>query len=526
MEQYTIRALTKLRAAPSREYITRKELLGLREKFKQSSNAGAAAAVTAKNNLGILDYLLEKFSAQSKISIPELLAAGDNYLRRAGYVYKPESRPPASTRRLYPANEVACYDLAFYLAGAHEGKPGGNHHGNEDRCSIFYARPEHWDKTMVWGNLQIDFPSVTPEEVAPEIAILLRRRNLYQMMVQEVIKHALTRKMERIIFQAGTAAAWAQWQKKFIVNKTLITSKNYSQCLKKYQAQCAQFEQIPLGLYPPSDSEDFTGDYDEILLNGRESWVYSKLLVYAKTSERIDTYRILNGQDCVSLLNALRQYYSWPMNNNHGEHAMTAPEIFATVQKIHKKVLSQEPRKILAGINKILHMVIPDFVVTNSAQKIKYLEALPLAELGVQAQQKKLLTSELPWLDDFLKYFDMDKLVLAGHPEIKAYDFPEKVLGRQRVYFIPSHPHPYVCSFHRADIRPPKIGDCYYEHQEQTAAGKLRPIVPARLKVYHWYENILPKIFTTLGLKFKKSSVACLRRWLYHLRLGNCFRLE
>ena len=66
----------------------------------------------------------------------------------------------------------------------------------------------------MWGNLQIDAPRTHPGKNKPELNILLRRKNLYSMMIQESVKHALATGAERIIFQAGAAAAWAQWRPK------------------------------------------------------------------------------------------------------------------------------------------------------------------------------------------------------------------------------------------------------------------------------------------------------------------------
>ena len=311
MQQYTVRALAKLMTSPPRTNITQKELLKLKRELNRSAVRGPAETLTAHNHSKLIDYLRQKNLQGPKIPVSRLRAQINRYLHSRGYVYSPCKHKPAGNPRLYSSGSAICYDLAFYTSLNNHNNPQGHHKcvwGN----SVFYARAECFQKTVVWGNLQVD-TKVTAAQAGPELGILLRRQNLYQTMVQEVIKHSLSAGCERVVFQAGSAAAWAQWgkvlPKKFNWAKTLITPQNYSDCQKEHAARCADFAQLGLGIYSSPPSGLFPVG-SEPSLEKPVNFCGSYLLICQKTPESISGYWVPNRRGTDGLLYMLVEYYA------------------------------------------------------------------------------------------------------------------------------------------------------------------------------------------------------------------------
>ena len=94
--------------------------------------------------------------------------------------------------------------------------------------SVFYIRCEEFGNSILIGNMQIDDKSSALAWAdKAKGSVLLKRSNIYKMMIQEAIKHALDENKDSILFQAGHAADLAQNEpSKIYKNREIITEKN------------------------------------------------------------------------------------------------------------------------------------------------------------------------------------------------------------------------------------------------------------------------------------------------------------
>ena len=503
MQKYTVQMLEKAVTTSARDYITIKELWGLRAKYLKLAKEGPAEAVTAENHLRLIEFLVEIFQGTRKIPIPALRAATDSFLRDHDYVYSSSQSPAATVRRVYSDDKGAAYDLAFYSPLATWGA-GRGHHNTSGGNSLFYSRVERQNNTIVLGNLQLDVPGELPPEADGKIKLLLRRKNLYRTMVYETLRHALTTGVERIIFQAGSAAAWAQWQTKVIQQKTIITKENYTFYRKKYEELCVEFEKISPGLYacpksslrrrpyPPLLPEKFTGD--EKL----------HLLVYEKTPDRFSG-RLLHGNRCEgSLVDELSVYYVIrAQESKEIKFEEGYKLIHHGIEEIYAWLKKNEPAKILAPLDKIFSFLDPKYTPTRSAEKIEFLKNLPLialmAELSTPERHGKLLEH----LDSFLERFGYDKIALAACPEIKVNELDGMFRGKKRLYVDTSHYANYKC--YRKNFVQPKLGQNHCQLYKINPGEKPARMFPGYRRVYEWYETGIPKILSAAGLGSAKS---------------------
>ena len=506
MEQYTVGALENYITAANRDYLTWKELRELKSRFIKLAKEGPAQKITAQNHISLLDGLMEKFAGQRKISVTDLRAATDTFLRTQGYVCSMQSHAPASARHVYQETEAEIYDLAFYNSLNVDCNYIA-HHKTETQRSLFYCRAEHWDQTLVWGNIQIDLPRRLTATAAPELDIILRRKNLYALMVQEAVKHALRAGKNRIIFQAGSAAAWAQWNSKIVMEKISITEENYPHYHQIYEEQCTQFENTSTGVQGMTEAVAAKNPFVPMLPPG----LVDKdpvLLVYKKCPEQIIGQWILPNS---GLNYTLYKYYetrALAFRPTPEKYLPVRDYIYKKLQEIHQMVLQACPEKILESVDKIFQCITTGFVSSQHQEKISYLKKLPFAQLNKQCVQMGWWAPSLPWLDEFLERFGYDKIVRATCPEITVIESPGEISGRKRFYIDKEYSG--NCIIRKSDIFFPELGCQYTNAKEFMAGGKERKLSPGRHCVYAWYENILPKILTANELTVRKVSLKTL----------------
>ena len=175
------------------------------------------------------------------------------------------------------------------------------------------------------------------------------------------------------------------------------------------------------------------------------------------------------------------------------------------LKQINNFLRKNEPTKILGPLEAILRSIKSDFALAPRPEQIAYLENLPLAKLQTQALAGGCLPTSLPWLDEFLTTGGYAQIILAACPEIKCHELPEEILGRKQFYI---YPHPKKsCTWDLKRYAPPTVGEYYWHAPDPKGLDDVSQLLRGRLRVYWWYERILPKILTKLGLKISKVSL-------------------
>ena len=485
-----------------RGYVTWKELRDLQARFSKMADRGPREALTATNHLELLAHLLKKFSGQVKINTPTLITATDTFLREQGYLYTTKRRRVVSGCQLNLASKTKSYDLAFYSPLGSELGANRGHHNENSQNSIFYFRTETWGRTALLGNLQIDAPPAS-QHYSTKLNILLRRKNLYTVMVQEALKHAVSSGKERIIFQAGSAVAWAQWQSKIVLRKTVITPTNYPVFAQHYKENCAQLEKLSLGIIPAPQSPREKKFHEKYLRRASGS----SMIVYDKQPGKISARRIFTAPLAGSLHYAIHGCYMHRI-----KHSATRTPIMAEFSKAHKEwetisvaVRQAQPEKIVDAMENILGIIDPGHQVTRREEKITYLSGLNFAEIVTAASRRLAWNTHLVWLEKYLEKFNHAKVLLQHFPEIQVIDFTEAQAGRHRFYLSPIDGAYFYLD--QKDFFQPKLGARYLEGVQYFRGGQASPLSVKNYNVYLWYEKTLPKILTSLGLAIEKVTL-------------------
>ena len=496
-----MRALEKLLTPEQSSAVSKKALLELQAHYLALAGQGCAESETAQNHVNLIAALLKKFGDREKLPCVPLQAATDNYLRAQGYAPTAQMRSPATARRLYPEPEAVCYDLAFYSSLYNHIRRG--HHNDGTKSALFYFRAERWGKTLVLGNLQIDAPASCPGKNSPELNIILRRRNIYAGMIHEALKHAVAAGMKRIIFHAGSAAAWAQWQTKIVTEKTLVTPEIYARSRHNYNERCALLAQIPLGIHAMQGLTVHDNPYAKLM---PEHYAYDAsraLLVYDKKPGQISG-QWLYGYNGKAGLNYTLFHYCRTRSRGaeRAKYQLGHQKLLGWGEQINAAVIDKNPVKIVSVMDELAQFFQPNFKITHTSVKHKY-----MAELLEQAQESKggdLLGWPIfyRWLDHFSERFGYDKIILSACPEIKIIETSRRYFGRKLFYVDPTHGENWHLT--PQSFAPPKIGKYAVRAWEVQLNGSRRPLRPGRLAVYDWYEVLVPKMLATAGLKFRK----------------------
>ena len=247
MEKYTIRPVLDFIAGQGREYITFGDFQQLLAQFRSRStlNASRPAEELYLRILTGRDFFL----GRRRIRTEEFISRIDNFLTQNDYVYSPEIHESCCPANSFYTQQqgrgtaaVDVYDLAFYHPGAAARLTG--HHMHNNQGDVFYIRCETRGPRILFGNLQIDDKG---KHAWPEPYLgheLRRKKNIYLMMVQQAVKHALQWGHSEILFQGGAAAEIAQWRE-CLFRRITVTAGNYSQIDKKYQQEIRRFEAEP-----------------------------------------------------------------------------------------------------------------------------------------------------------------------------------------------------------------------------------------------------------------------------------------
>ena len=188
------------------------------------------------------------FAGAARLPCADWLAQINELLVKKNYGYRVKThraRYPENT--FYSQQPMTCqselaYDLACYHPEAREHHRG--HHKSQGLVSIFYMRCEPQAERILFGNMQIDDKGKRDWARKTLGRELRRKKNIYGIMIQQAVKHALSTGHKEILFQAGDACEIAQWRQKNFCQIT-VTEKNYALVNKIYQEEVDRFAAGP-----------------------------------------------------------------------------------------------------------------------------------------------------------------------------------------------------------------------------------------------------------------------------------------
>ena len=250
MKKLTLRPIWKLITTGRGAYITSGAFRELKNQLRRQITTRAARAQNSSREKLYLDILTAKdyFAGRAKISPAELIDEIDTILVEKNYGYRrcPKSASHPSNSFYMNSSPIArgiqLHDLAFFNAAAQKHRQG--HHKLDGQYSIFYMRCEANQERILFGNMQVDDRGKedwTNKALGDE---LRRSKNIYGMMIQQAVKHALENGFRKIMFQAGDACELAQWKVKNFMNQK-VTEKNYAQINECYEREISYFTAAP-----------------------------------------------------------------------------------------------------------------------------------------------------------------------------------------------------------------------------------------------------------------------------------------
>ena len=256
-------------------------------------------------------------------------------------------------------------------------------------------------------------------------------------MVQEALRRAARSGAARILIQAGSAAAWAQWNMNIIVRKKLITEKNYPHYQKSYHERCAQFDKIPKGVHAMPTPGEAKNPYHRLIPEQFEPDQERYLWIYDKSKEKFHGCWIYSWYGREELLNEL--YISHMVKaDRHEDPALAArfEQFKNKVRAIGDMLIKKNPRKILTAVDQLVGLIVPGMTFAPSPEKIKYLQNLPYAELATAwLGRRNGVPPDQPWLADYLRRFGYEKIIMAAHPEILTLGMENKGWGPKKTIY-------------------------------------------------------------------------------------------
>ena len=497
--RYTISVLNKLFAGSGRGYVTRKELYDLARRLQkvpagQSPDSSGAQANFHSRRL--VKFLLTKFTRQRKIPQEEIISAGDSYLHARGYTLAARPRCPVSGRQIYASRPGTCYDEAYYTPerrdGANPPMVGGHHRG-----ALFYHRYETRGTTRVLGNFQIDALPTGPDAGLKKI--ILWRKHLYRTMVHLAAHSARREGAERIIFQAGGGAAWAQWNGEVVIEKKTITARNIFYHYQHYLMQRAHFALLRPGINSLLSPRLTGGLPHSELMAGNHNYAPGwKFIVDRKTPEICAGYLISPDDLSAGLMNQTINYLrarATPVGAVKWDSQYK--QSLAARNEFWYSLSLENPEKTFRALENFMRAVAPNFIPPDPPAQRRWLTNYPWVKPYFRDPESIIRC--VASVDDYFVRFNYHQAILQACPDLKI--FPQAQPGKY--IFIDQKNSPQL-TLARANIRRPRLGDCYQLQGLKTESGAYRFLPPGRAQVYFWYERAIPKILTELGLKFKK----------------------
>ena len=581
MKYLTIKPLARFLATSPRDCVSMAELISLENQILKTTKTGGnshkslANTVSGQNYLSLLAWLRNTFDGQSSITREGLFRLTDKWLRRQNLYYIRRKHNSFSDNIFDPREfsspgfKNLSYDLSYYNPEARG--CGGHHyfqflqkaymekltvkvervindsgsHGTNTLAreivnmfdsdladkeplrawyNIFYIRCEEFADTVLYGNLQIDLDDKKLQLSDKEIVtkVMLRSNNLYCQMVQEALRHALELDKSRILFQAGQAAAYSQWEVgDERINMELISSENLTTHKKIYQKELAELANLrPGDIFVYGDDKKglivkkragrpvFLNAYlglllPAVFLAGHKFGYGAREKNIMPTLDEIKTLQPGNGTDSgegATTIDQLTPRYYTDAYGVAGPRSMIYNAHRALYYSfVHYFVdhIEGDLEKALTALNLIFNLVTGEDYSSQTESKLKSLAALRDNYLD-EGMEDNLYV----FVNDFLLKFNYHSKLLSNFPEIYTLTSND---GQQLFFYDSAVKETFRTLEYPAinNFSPYASADYLRDPQE--------PILPQRKSpswLYNWYEYVLPEIFKTLGLTYKKTLIS------------------
>ena len=219
---------------------------------KLANTAQAHSAWRENTYLQIIAILQKELGRAAALPMGVALKLIDTELRRQHCFYSARRRPVATRNCFYSAAELRApaYDMAYFNPSADDRAVDTEHHlarfAGRRLSSVFYFRCEPRAEHVLIGNLQIDHKANATWKDLALARTMLSSNNVGRALVHAAVKHGLAAGFSDIIFHAGSAAHWAQFNFSSPAG-VAITTANYAQLQTQVQAVQQQLAGAAVG---------------------------------------------------------------------------------------------------------------------------------------------------------------------------------------------------------------------------------------------------------------------------------------
>ena len=298
--------------------------------------------------------------------------------------------------------------------------------------------------------------------------------------------------------------AWAQWDAQYFGRKNIVRAENYAHFHAGYRKQRAHFDNLTLGVSAlPDAGADELPFYAELAGRGDYYREHRRLLIYEKSSEHARGYIFTGPLTHLNLFEQILNYY-WDRAGRECQPNYRDPFFRArAAQGIFWDMLrNNDINRAFEALTRLFTVANPNFVPVAPRTQKQELAKHNFSRTEIDSCSGRVWDIQKSWLEDFLFRFDYHKVFLAACPEIKLISLPRRIEGGQ-YYFIDRASAGNI-TLHRANIRPPALGDSFQFLALKARSGHFHPVSPSKARIFSWYEHVLPKILTRLGLGLEK----------------------
>ena len=497
MNKITLRPLLKFIASQKRLHFTPGDLAQLiASRRRQAWPAGSPAAVREKLYLEVLTAA-DFFQGRKKISSEELIDAVNKIMVENNFGYQRSRHHAARPKNSFYTDHSArrgvkeLYDLAFCHPAARQDRRA--HHSHNDQPAVFYVRCELVGNKILFGNLQIDARAPGDWQNKALAQEVRRPKNIYNMMVQQAVKHALETGQKEILFQAGDAVEIAQWQKTYFC-RIKVTEKNYAKINKIYEQELARFR-APLGTV--ICRPEFNRIPEVIVKSSSGMYITHRKVPIAP-----------------NLLTEIR----WLETTRAPDGRSVSKVVQQGIRECVAAVKRSQPAAVPARLEQLITELTG--TTTPAAAQVAH-----CAELQAVLKKKKL--NPAWWSrDDFGKMIEKylvrwgyDKILLRKFPVLKRVDLQgarAKGFGAYIYHYVRGQ-HGKL-TYQQARCRPPEIGKSYLVNRKNKHNINFKEIIDSACHghIHDWYETALPAELKRLGLGCKKIKIRTQKGTTHH----------
>ena len=498
MNHLTIKPLLSFINSQTKGYVTEGDVKQLEDKIKnqlaKKITQGHAVNID-QEYLKIIAQLKETIGCTKKMSNERVIEHIDQILKESHFNYKKNKHPVKHRSNLFftakdNGEKLSNYDLAFYNELSSKNHKG--HHQHNKQKSIYYMRCEERGEQILFGNMQIDDTDKEGWENQNIGNILLQKKNIYGMMVQQALKHALENNKKTILFQCGDANDLAQWGK-VSLNPVKITKKNYKKFHEVYQAQIKNFttEKIKLG---------------DVLKTHEEHVNY----IYI-TEVGDGYYKAYDSRGGYSLLQNLIDFNTAESWDDYGDDYLKRRKtIINYTDKILASMRKKDYRQALRLINEFVFQLTGVFPDSEKDDK-----KLALIKNIVKNSQADYI--EWDCIGDMLQTWQYDEIILNQFPAIKKLN-----LNKARPDGMKDYIYYNSANFEKNNTYiknlyiEPEIGKTYLvpPSDKYNINFEQPPVTQNNryAKIHKWYESTLQKEFKKYNLKYEKIEITTVKK--------------